>query len=151
MNTLVGAVPGALPPLMGWTAARGSVSAEGLGLFAILAFWQLPHFMAIAWMYRDEYARAGFKMLPAADAGGQRTGVHAVSHSLALLGVSLSPYAFGLAGVAYLVGALVLGTMFAGLAVRFSRELTLNRARQLFYMSIIYLPVLLGLMAWDKR
>jgi protoheme IX farnesyltransferase len=151
MNTLVGAIPGALPPLMGWTAARGSISAEGLGLFGILAFWQMPHFMAIAWMYRDEYAKAGFKMLPGVDAEGHRTGMHAVSHAVALLAVSLSPFAFGLAGTAYLAGALVLGMAFAGLAVRFSQELTLSRARQLFYMSIIYLPVLLGLMAWDKR
>jgi protoheme IX farnesyltransferase len=151
MNTLVGAIPGALPPLMGWTAARGSVSAEGLGLFAILAFWQMPHFMAIAWMYRDEYDRAGFKMLPSVDVDGHRTGMHAVSHAIALLAVSLSPFAFGLTGTFYLAGALGLGTLFAWLAVRFSGELTLSRARQLFYMSIIYLPVLLGLMAWDKR
>ena len=85
LNTAIGAVPGALPPLMGWTAARGELSGEGWALFAILAFWQIPHFMAIAWMYRDEYARAGFKMLPVMDPDGRRTGQQTVSHTLALL------------------------------------------------------------------
>src|SRR5206468_7714399 len=89
LNTAIGAIPGALPPLMGWTAARNEVSGEGWSLFAILYFWQLPHFLAIAWMYREEYAKAGFVMLPGVDPGGARTGSQAVSHTLALLMASL--------------------------------------------------------------
>ncbi|HKS37296.1 MAG TPA: heme o synthase, partial [Verrucomicrobiae bacterium] len=150
LNTVVGAIPGALPPLMGWTAARGEISAEGWSLFAILFFWQLPHFLAIAWIYREDYERAGFAMLPVFDADGQRTGRQAVSHTLGLLPVSLCPFAFKLAGVAYLAGALVLSLVFLWCAIRFSKELTLQRARQLFYASIIYLPLLLGLMVLDK-
>src|SRR5438477_4105369 len=112
LNTAVVAVPGALPPLMGWTAARGELTAEGWALFAILAFWQIPHFLAIAWIYREEYARAGFKMLPVIDPGGERTGRQAVSHTLGLLPVSLCPFLFNLTGPVYLVGALLLGLAF---------------------------------------
>src|SRR6267378_4061011 len=136
LNTAIGAVPGALPPLMGWTAARGELSREGWALFAILAFWQLPHFLAIAWIYRDEYARAGFKMLPIIDPEGHRTGRQAVSHTLGLLPVSLCPFMFHLAGPVYLVGALLLGLTFIWFAIQFSRHLTIPRARQLFYVSI---------------
>jgi len=150
LNTLVGAVPGALPPLMGWTAARGELSGEGWALFAVVAFWQIPHFMAIAWMYRDEYARAGFKMLPVIDPDGHRTGQQAVSHTLALFFMSLCPFAFKLAGPVYLTGALVLGAGFLACAIQFSRQLTLARARQLFLASILYLPLLLAVMVLDK-
>jgi len=150
LNTLAGAVPGALPPLMGWTAARGELSAEGLALFAIQAFWQLPHFMAIAWIYREEYARAGFKMLPVVDPEGRRTGRQAVSYTLALLVASLCPFLFNLAGPIYLAGAVILGLVFAGFAFRFARERTVARARQLFYLSLVYLPLLLAVMVLDK-
>jgi protoheme IX farnesyltransferase len=150
LNTAVGAIPGALPPLMGWTAARGRLDTEGWALFAILAFWQLPHFLAIAWMYRDEYARAGFKMLPIVDPQGHRTGRQAVSHTLGLLPVSLCPFLFKLAGPVYLAGALVLGLAFLWYAIQFSRQLTVSRARQLFFVSILYLPLLLVLMVLDK-
>ena len=150
LNTLVGAVPGALPPLMGWTAARGELSGEGLALFAIQAFWQLPHFMAIAWIYREEYARAGFKMLPVVDPDGRRTGHQAVSYTLALLVVSLCPYLFNLTGPIYLGGALVLGLAFVWFAFQFARDRTVARARQLFYASLLYLPLLLVVMVLDK-
>jgi protoheme IX farnesyltransferase len=150
LNTLVGAVPGALPPLMGWTAARGELSREGLALFAIQAFWQLPHFMAIAWIYRDEYARAGFKMLPSIDLLGRRTGHQAVSYALALLVVSLCPFLFNLTGPFYLAGALVLGLAFVWFAIQFSHERTDSRARRLFYASLVYLPLLLAVMVLDK-
>ncbi len=150
LNTAIGAVPGALPPLMGWTATRGEITTEGWSLFAILFFWQLPHFLAIAWLYRDEYARAGYIMLPAIDPSGERTGRQAVSHTLGLLPVSLTPFIFKLAGGLYLLGAFVLGAAFLWCAVRFARHLTAQRARQLFFMSIIYLPLLLGLLAFDK-
>jgi protoheme IX farnesyltransferase len=150
LNTVVGAVPGALPPLMGWTAARGELTGEGWALFAILFFWQLPHFFAIAWMYRDEYAKAGFKMLSNVDANGKRTAEQSVSNTLALLAVSLCPFVFKMAGTTYLLGAIVLGTGFLWCAIQFSRQLTLVRAKQLFFASIIYLPLLLALMVWDK-
>jgi len=150
LNTAVGAIPGALPPLMGWTAARDNVSREGWALFAILFFWQLPHFLAIAWLYRDEYAKAGFVMLPVRDPEGVRTGRQAISHTLGLIPVSVCPALFGVAGVIYFFGALLLGLAFLWCAIQFSRELTRARARQLFFASILYLPLLLGLMALDK-
>ena len=150
LNTAVGAVPGALPPLMGWTAARGELSREGWALFAILFFWQIPHFLAIAWMYREEYEKAGFVMLPSVDPEGFRTGRQAVSHTWGLLMVSLLPFLFHLAGAVYLFGALILGIAFLVCAWRFSRQLTRVRARVLFFASILYLPLLLGLMVADK-
>jgi protoheme IX farnesyltransferase len=150
LNTVVGAVPGALPPLMGWVAARGELSGAGLSLFAIQALWQMPHFLAIAWMYRHEYANAGFKMLPVYDPTGERTSRQAVLYASGLLAVSLCPFLFHLAGPAYLVGALVLGLAFVWYAVRFSRCRTIGRSRQLFYLSLAYLPLLLGLMVADK-
>ena len=150
VNTLVGAIPGALPPLMGWTAARNELSGEGWALFAILAFWQIPHFMAIAWLYRDEYAKAGFVMLPNVDGTGSRTGQQSVSNTMALLLASLCPFAFGLNGRIYLVIALVLGTGYLWCAVRFARQLTEQRARQLFLSSIIYLPLLIGALVGNK-
>ena len=150
LNTAVGAIPGALPPLMGWTAARNEMSGEGWALFAILFFWQIPHFLAIAWIYRDEYAKAGFIMLPGVDPDGNRTASQAVSHTLALLLDSLCPVVFRVAGVVYFAGALVLGLAFLWSAVQFSRRLSLPQARQLFLISIIYLPLLLGLLVLDK-
>jgi protoheme IX farnesyltransferase len=150
MNTLVGAVPGGLPPLMGWTAARGELGMEGWTLFAILAFWQIPHFMAIAWLYRDEYARAGFVMLPAVDASGRRTGWQATGHALGLLGLGVLPFAFGLTGVVYLCGSLILGVAFAVCALRFQALLTTSSARALFLASIVYLPLVLLLLVLDK-
>jgi protoheme IX farnesyltransferase len=150
MNTLVGAVPGALPPLMGWTAARNELSGEGWALFAILAFWQIPHFMAIAWLYRDEYAKAAFIMLPNVDAGGGRTAQHAVGNTIALLLASLCPFAFGLNGKFYLAAALILGAGYFFCAVRFARQLTAQRARQLFLASIIYLPLLIAALVGNK-
>ena len=150
LNTAIGAIPGALPPLMGWTAARNELGGEGWALFAILAFWQMPHFFAIAWLYRDEYAKAGFVMLPNVDSEGRRTGQQTVSHTFALLIASLCPFVFKMAGSVYLVGAIILGAGFLFCAFQFSRHLTLARARQLFLASIIYLPLLLALMVWDK-
>ena len=157
LNTAIGAVPGALPPMMGWTAARGELSGEGWALFAILAFWQIPHFMAIAWIYRDEYAKAGFKMLPVVDPDGLRTGQQAVSHTLALLIVSLCPVLFQMAGTGLSRrrtgsgrGLSVVRDPIFTAAPYARAELTLARARQLFLASIIYLPLLLAVMVWDK-
>jgi len=150
LNTAVGAVPGGLPPLMGWAAARGEMTGGGWALFAILAFWQLPHFLAIAWIYRDEYAKAGFQMLPNVDPDGSRTAQQSVCHTLGLLAISLSPFFFGLVGPAYLAGALVLGAGFFWCAVRFARNLNLDHARQMFFASIVYLPLLLALLVFYK-
>jgi protoheme IX farnesyltransferase len=150
LNTAVGAVPGALPPLMGWTAARGELTREGWALFAILVFWQLPHFLAIAWMYREEYAKAGFKMLPVVDPEGHRTGRQAVWHTLGLLPISLCPFLFRVTGPVYLIGALVLGLVFLWFSIQFARHMTIPRARQLFFASILYLPLLLIMMVLDK-
>jgi len=141
---------GALPPLMGWTAARNELSGEGWALFAILAFWQLPHFFAIAWMYRDEYARAGFVMLPNVDTNGSRTAQQSVSNTLALLLASLFPFVWHISGQFYLVSAIVLGAGFLFCAIRFARQMTHARARQLFLASIIYLPLLLAALVLDK-
>ena len=150
LNTAIGAIPGALPPLMGWTAARNELTADGLSLFAILFFWQIPHFLAIAWLYREQYEKAGFVMLPSVDTDGSRTGRQAVSHTLGLLTVSLLPFALRLAGPAYLLGALVLGLLFLGCAILFSLQLSRARARQLFLASVLYLPLLLVVMVIDK-
>lgn len=150
LNTAVGAVPGGLPALMGWTAARGQLNREGWALFGILALWQLPHFFAIAWIYRDEYARAGFKMLPVLDPQGQRTARQTVVHTLGLLPVSLCPFLLKVAGPIYLGGAVLLGLVFLWCAIQFARDLTVPRARQLFYFSLLYLPLLLGVMVLDK-
>jgi len=149
-NTLVGAIPGALPPLMGWTAARNDLSGAGGALFAMLAFWQIPHFMAIAWLYREDYARGGFVMLPNVDASGRRTAQQAVGNTLALLLASLVPYVTGLSGKLYLAAALALGAGYFWSAMRFARGLTERRARLLFLASIIYLPLLLAALALDK-
>ena len=150
LNTIIGAIPGALPPLMGWTAARGEITVEGWSLFAILFFWQLPHFLAISWIYREEYGKAGFVMLSVRDPDGRRTAHQAVSHTLGLVALSLYPFLARLAGPVYLAGALLMGICFFWAAWQFSRKLTIPAARQLFLVSILYLPLLLGLLVWDK-
>ena len=149
-NTIIGAIPGALPPLMGWAAARGEVDPLGWTMFGILFFWQVPHFMAIAWMYRDDYDKAGFVMMPSVADGEARTGRQAISHTLFLVIASLMPFTMKLAGAVYVSGAVLLGGLFLWAAVRFSRQLTRQSARVLFFVSIIYLPLLLGLMVVDK-
>jgi len=147
LNTIVGAVPGALPPLIGWAAARGSVNAEGLTLFAILFLWQMPHFLAIAWLYRADYAQAGFRMLSENDETGAVTGRQAFIYALALLAVSLLPSVFFDYSALYFYGALLLGAGFASVAANFAVSGgSVPAARWLFLASIAYLPLLLGLM-----
>lgn len=148
--TVVGAIPGALPPVMGVTAAAGRVTPAAMLLFAILFLWQMPHFLAIAILYRADYAKGGFKMLPVVDAGGAVTARQIVVYSLALLPVSLMPVQFGVAGVFYFAAALVMGLAFLGFGIRCAASGTRDRARQLFFASIIYLPCLLGAMMIDK-
>ncbi|MBI4659645.1 MAG: protoheme IX farnesyltransferase [Verrucomicrobia bacterium] len=150
LNTLIGAVPGALPPVMGWTASHGQASLEGWSLFAILFMWQIPHFLAIAWLYKDEYAQAGYAMLPVLDETGKRTCFHVCLSAVGLLGTSLCPFFLSLTGNVYLAGILVLNFAFLALSVRFCRQLTRTHARQLFFASIIFLPMLLTLTVLDK-
>jgi heme o synthase len=148
--TLVGAVPGALPALIGWTASHGSVAIGGTALFAIVFLWQIPHFMAIAWLYRDDYGKAGFPMLPVVEPQGVRAGRHALAYAAALVPVALVPSFTGLAGSVYLVAATLLGIALLVLAVRFSRKRTDASARALFFGSIIYLPLIWIVLVADK-
>ena len=150
INTLVGAIPGALPPLIGATAALGKFSVEGWTLFAILAMWQLPHFYAIAWMYKDDYRGAGLRMVSTDDPTGARTGVHAVVSALILLPVSLLPAWIGHYGIFYAVTAGFLSLVFIATAIRFARQPDRPHARTLFLTSIIYLPLILTALALDK-
>ncbi len=148
--TLVGAIPGALPPLIGWTAARGTIGAEGLSLFAILFVWQMPHSLAIAMMYRDDYARGGFRLLPVVDPLGGSTERQIVLHALVLLPVSLMPAVLRLSGAVYFYGALALGIGFAALALAVALRSTSRAARRVLLGSVVYLPALLALMAFDR-
>ncbi len=150
LNTLVGAVPGALPPMLGWTAARGNLDAGAWALFGILFCWQLPHFLAIAWLHREDYARGGFVMLPTVDPEGRRTGWQAVNYTVLLLMLSLTPTLLGLATAAYFFVAFGLGLGMLVFAVRLLMERSPRRARQLFLASIIYLPLLLAALALCK-
>ncbi len=142
LATLVGAIPGALPALIGWTASHGSIAYGGLTLFAIVFLWQIPHFMAIAWLYRDDYAKAGFPMLPVIDPEGRRAGRQAVWYAVALVPVSLAPAYVDIAGSVYFASALVLSTTLLVLAVRFSATRSDAAARALFFGSITYLPLI---------
>ena len=150
LSTVIGAVPGALPPLMGWAAARGNLGDAGLGLFAILFLWQLPHFLAIGWLYRDDYARGGFAMLAVTDRDGSSSGRQAVLYATALLPVTLAAGLLASAGKGYLWGALLLGLAFLGCAVVFAWRRTSPAARLLFFSSVLYLPLVLGLMVFDR-
>lgn len=151
LNTVVGAVPGAIPPMGGWAAARGSVGIEAWILFAILFLWQLPHFLAIAWIYRDDYARANLAMLPCQDSGGAMTGRQVALYTLALTPVSLAPSVFGMAGGFYFAGALALGCAFTAFAGRMAWKRSAVSARRLLTASLLYLPLLLGLLILDRH
>jgi len=146
-STTVGAIPGAMPPMIGYAAAAGSITRESWVLFAILFLWQFPHFYSIAWMYREDYARAGIPMLPVEEPTGASTGRQVVLQTLALVVVSLLPAGFGIAGEGYLVAALILGAGFLGFGVAFAAERSRDRASRLFLASIAYLPLLLGALA----
>src|SRR5712692_3717367 len=149
-NTLVGAVPGALPPVIGWAAARGTIEAGAWSLFAIMILWQLPHFFAIAWMYRDDYARAGFRMISSDDQSGERSASQSVFFCMLLFVVAGLPAFLGIATVFYLLAELVLGGVFIAVAMRFLKTRATSDARRLFITSIIYLPLLLGALVLSK-
>ena len=151
LNTLVGAVCGAIPPMIGWVAASGSLDRGAWILGGLLFVWQIPHFFALAWMYRRDYARGGFKMLPVMDPSGRLTGQVVVLMSLGLLPLGLAATLFGLAGWVYAVGSIALGTWLLVVGLRLYATRSDESARRLFLASIAYLPLLLGLMMLDRN
>jgi len=150
LSTLIGAFPGAVPPLIGWTAARGTMSLEGWVLFAILFLWQFPHFLAIAWMYREDYGRAGILMLPVVEPDGRVTAQQIVVYTLMLVPVSLLPSLLGMSGKLYFYGAIVLGLLFLYSSVRAALSMSRQHARRLLLASVLYLPLLFFLMVLNK-
>ena len=150
LSTLVGAVPGALPPVIGWTAATGTISMPAIVLFGIVFLWQMPHFLAIAWLYRDDYRDAGIPLLPVTEPDGRRTGQQALLYAAALWPVSLLPAIVHIAGAPYSVVAAVLGLGLIALSARFAHDRTTRTARRLFLYSIIYLPLLWGALVADR-
>ena len=150
LSTVVGAFPGAVPPLIGWTAATGSLSIEGWVLFAILFLWQFPHFLAIAWMYREDYSRAGILMLPVVEPDGRVTAQQIVLYTLMLIPVSLLPTVLGISGRVYFFGAIVLGLLFLYSSVRAAFSMSRQQAKQLLLASVLYLPLLFILMVVNK-
>ena len=148
--TVIGAIPGALPPVIGWAAAADALSQGAWVLFGIVFLWQLPHFLAIAWIYREDYARAGLPMLPVIEPDGRSTARQAVVYTAALLPLALAPTLVGMSGTAYFTGALILTLMFLGISMRFAMTRAVRDARRLFFTSIIYLPVLWALMIVDR-
>jgi protoheme IX farnesyltransferase len=149
-STTVGAIPGAMPPLIGFAAAAGTLNSDSLVLGAILFLWQFPHFYAIAWMYKDDYARAGIRMLPVVEPDGRSTARQIVLYGIALIPVSLAPALLGMAGSIYLVGALALGLWFLYSGVRVALERSVMRARGVLITSVLYLPLIYGLMVLDR-
>jgi len=151
LSTIVGALPGALPAVIGWAAATNTLSIEAWVLFGIVFTWQMPHFLAIAWLYRDQYAGAGMPMLPVIEPDGRSTGRQAVLYTAALVPLSLLPTGVGLASAWYMVGALTLGVMLMLLSLKFSTTRTTATARRLFFGSILYLPMLWAMLVFDHR
>tara|TARA_B100000676_G_scaffold121860_1_gene121520 strand:- start:96 stop:947 length:852 start_codon:yes stop_codon:yes gene_type:complete len=151
LNTSVGAIPGAIPPLGGWTAATNSIEWGGIALFLILFFWQHPHFYSIAYMYKDDYKNAGLQMLPVVDNGVKRTVMHIFLHALILIPISTLPFFLGFSGRVYFVGAYMLSNIYMLLCLPFILEQTVDNARLIFKISIYYFPLLLFLIAADLR
>jgi heme o synthase len=149
LATIVGAFPGAFPALIGWTAATGKVQIGGVVLFGIAFLWQLPHVLALAWLLREDYARVGFFLTPPTDPNGERIGRHMIYHSVSLLGLSAFPTLLGITGRWYLLGALVLGTVMLGLAIRAAARMDRPRARRVFLYSLLYQPLLMVLLLVD--
>ena len=149
LSTTIGAFPGAMPPLIGYAAARGALTPDAWVLYAILFLWQFPHFYAIAWMYREDYSRAGIRMLPVVEPDGHSTARQIVIYSVLLIPISLLPKFFGMTGSIYFVGALAMGLMFLYSGIRVTLDRTRTRARRVLLASVIYLPVLYGLMVLD--
>jgi protoheme IX farnesyltransferase len=145
-STAIGAIPGAMPPLMGWTSAANEISLPALALFALLFLWQFPHFLAIAWLYREQYAKAGILMLPVVEPSGKMTARQIVLFAAMLLPISLAPFFVGLTGLVYLIGASLLGLWFLCESIKTAREKTDKSAKRLLMVSVLYLPLIYGLM-----
>ena len=150
-STAIGAIPGALPPLMGWTAATNDITIGAWALFAMQFLWQFPHFLSIAWIFRHEYARAGIKMLPAVEPDGKITARQIVLFSLMLLPTSLAPFFFGISGMVFVIGGAVLGLWMLYASIVAARAKTDAANKRLLLVSVIYLPLLFILMVADKR
>ncbi|MFB3854393.1 MAG: heme o synthase [Vicinamibacterales bacterium] len=150
VSTLVGGIAGGLPPVIGWATARNSLAAEAWALFAIVFLWQMPHFLAIAWLCREDYARAGFPFLPVIETDGRSTGAQVVLYAAVLVPVSLLPSILGATGPVYFAAALLAGGAFLAVAVSFARSRTRAAARHLFLGSILYLPIVWLVMLVDK-
>ncbi|MCY7377225.1 MAG: heme o synthase [Pyrinomonadaceae bacterium] len=150
-STAIGAIPGALPPLMGFTASANEITLGAWTLFAILFLWQFPHFLAIAWMYKDQYAKAGIKMLPVVEPSGKITARQIVIFTVLLLPVSLVPFFIGMAGLVYLIGASLLGLWFLAASIKAARAKSVEQARKLLLVSVLYLPLLFALMVFNHN
>ncbi len=149
-STAIGALPGAMPPLMGWTSAANEITLGAWILFAMLFLWQFPHFLAIAWMYRDQYAKAGILMLPVVEPEGKITARQIVVFTIFLIAISLAPFFFGIAGVIYLIGASLLGLWFLAASIQAARAKSVEKARKLLLVSVLYLPIIFALMVLNK-
>lgn len=150
-STAIGAIPGAMPPLMGWTASANEISLGAWALFALLFLWQFPHFLAIAWMYREQYAKAGILMLPVIEPEGKITAKQIVIFTVILLPVSLAPYFLGFAGAIYLAGATILGLWFLAASIKTARAKSVEQSRKLLLVSVIYLPLIFALMVFNHK
>lgn len=150
-STAIGAIPGAMPPLMGWTAASGEISLSAWALFVLLFLWQFPHFLAIAWMYRDQYAKAGILMLPVVEPRGSITAHQIVLFAMMMVTVSIAPYFLHLAGMPFLIGASLLGVWFFSECIFAAKALSNERARRLLLVSVIYLPLIFAILVFDKQ
>jgi len=150
-STAIGAIPGAMPPLMGWTASADEISLGAWALFAMLFLWQFPHFLAIAWMYKEQYAKAGILMLPVIEPEGKITARQIVIFTLLLLPVSLAPFFLGFAGLIYLVGAILLGLWFLATSIKTARAKSVAEARKLLLVSVLYLPLIFALMVFNHK
>lgn len=150
-STAIGAIPGAMPPLMGWTSSANEVSIGAWALFAFLFLWQFPHFFAIAWMYKDQYAKAGILMLPVVDPSGRMTARQIVLFSIMMVTISLAPFFLGFAGLIFLTAATLLGIWFLAESIRTARAKTPEKARRLLLISVLYLPIMFAILVLDKR
>lgn len=150
-STAIGAIPGAMPPLMGWTASANEITLGAWVLFALLFLWQFPHFLAIAWMYKEQYGKAGILMLPVVEKEGRLTAIQIVTFTVMLLPISIAPFFMGFAGLVYLIGASILGLWFLVSSIQSARAKSVEKARKLLLVSVLYLPVLFALMVFNHR
>lgn len=148
-STAIGALPGAMPPLMGWTASANEITLGAWVLFAIIFLWQFPHFLAIAWMYKEQYAKAGIKMLPVVEPDGKITAQQIVLFTVMLLPISIAPFFLGISGFVFLIGASLLGFWFLYASIKMARSKTVKDARKLLLVSVIYLPLIFALMVFN--